>query len=321
MQKILSTKSSAEASKMSGFVSVVLMPIRYLMIAGFAALALIYYEKLNLLNSTGNIDFELILPTAIKEFVPVGLLGLLLAGLIAAFMSTFAGTLNAAQAYLVNDIYLKYKNPTASANQIKNMNYLTGIVVVIVSIILGLFAKDVNSVLQWIVSVLYGSYVGANILKWHWWRFNGEGFFWGMAAGLISAGIIPELFPDVLGLYLFPIILVISIVGSIVGTFSAPPTDEKVLMTFYKNVRPWGFWGPINEKLVAEDPNFKKNSDFGIDMFNVTIGIIAQTTLVILPMYIIFRQSTPVYISIGILIVCLFLLKKYWWNNLKEQID
>jgi Na+/proline symporter len=321
MQKILSTKSAEEASKMSGFVSVVLMPIRYLMIAGFAALALIYYEKLNLMNTAGEIDFELILPTAIKEFVPVGLLGLLLAGLIAAFMSTFAGTLNAAQAYLVNDIYLKYKNPDATANQVKNMNYLTGIVVVIVSIVLGLFAKDVNSVLQWIVSVLYGSYVGANILKWHWWRFNGEGFFWGMVAGLVSAGIVPELFPDVLSLYLFPLILLISLIGSFIGTYSAPPTDEAVLKQFYKNVRPWGFWKPIHDKLAAENPNFKKNTDFKRDMFNISVGIVAQTVLVILPMYIVFRQSTPIYISLAILAVSLFLLKKYWWNTLNEKLD
>tara|TARA_R110002050_G_scaffold196426_2_gene331322 strand:+ start:11114 stop:12952 length:1839 start_codon:yes stop_codon:yes gene_type:complete len=320
MQKILSTKSPAEASKMSGFVSVVLMPIRYLMIAGFAALALVYYEELNLLTVSGEIDFELILPAAIKQFVPVGLLGLLLAGLIAAFMSTFAGTLNAAQAYLVNDIYLKYKNPYASANQIKRMNYLTGIVVVIISIILGLFAKDVNSVLQWIVSVLYGSYVGANILKWHWWRFNGEGFFWGMTSGLLAAAIVPELFPEVLGLYLFPILLVISLIGSILGTYSAPPTEEAVLKDFYKNVRPWGFWKPIREKLEFEDENFKKNSDFGKDMFNVALGIIAQTTLVIIPMYMVFRQSTPLYISLAILVVSLFLLKKYWWNKLNEKL-
>lgn len=321
MQKILSTKSSAEASKMSGFVSVILMPIRYLMIAGFAALALVYYEKLDLLTVSGNIDFELILPTAIKEFVPVGLLGLLLAGLIAAFMSTFAGTLNAAQAYLVNDIYLKYKNPEASPNQLKTMNYATGIIVVFISIVLGLFAKDVNSVLQWIVSVLYGSYVGANILKWHWWRFNGEGFFWGMASGLLAAAIVPELFPDVLGLYLFPILLVISIIGSIIGTYSAPPTEEAVLKTFYKNVRPWGFWAPIYEKLKLENPDFKKNSDFGRDMFNVAIGIIAQTALVIIPMYLIFRQNTPLYISMIVLIVCIVLLKKYWWNTLEEKLD
>ena len=321
MQKILSTKSPAEASKMSGFVSIALMPIRYLMIAGFAALALIYYEKLNLLTPAGNIDFELILPTAIIEFVPVGLLGLLLAGLIAAFMSTFAGTLNAAQAYLVNDIYLKYKNPQASATQIKNMNYSTGIIVVIISIVLGLFAKDVNSVLQWIVSVLYGSYVGANILKWHWWRFNGEGFFWGMASGLLAAAIVPELFPNILGLYLFPILLIASLIGSIIGTYSAPPTEEAVLKAFYKNVRPWGFWKPIQEKLELEDPSIKQNSEFTKDMFNVVIGIIAQTTLVLIPMYIVFRQSTPVYISLIILAISLLLLKKFWWNKLNDKLN
>ncbi len=321
MQKILSTKSSVEASKMSGFVSVVLMPIRYLMIAGFAALALIYYEKLDLMNAAGTIDFELILPTAIKQFAPVGLLGLLLAGLIAAFMSTFAGTLNAAQAYLVNDIYLKYKNPNASANQIKRMNYGTGILVVVVSVVLGLFAKDVNSVLQWIVSVLYGSYVSANILKWHWWRFNGEGFFWGMVSGMLAAAIVPELFPDVLGLYLFPILLVVSFIGSIAGTYSAPPTEEAVLKSFYKNVRPWGFWKPIHNKLMLENSDLKKNSDFGIDMFNVVVGIVAQTALVILPMYIVFRQGIPIIIAVGVIIVCTYFLKRFWWNKLNEQLN
>ncbi|MEC7772314.1 MAG: sodium:solute symporter family protein [Bacteroidota bacterium] len=321
MQKIFSTKSPSEASKMSGFVSVVLMPIRYLMIAGFAALALVYYEKLNLLTVSGNVDFELILPAAIMEFAPIGLLGLLLAGLIAAFMSTFAGTLNAAQAYLVNDIYLKYKNPYASTRQIKNMNYTTGLVVVVVSIVLGLFAKDVNSVLQWIVSVLYGSYVGANILKWHWWRFNGEGFFWGMAAGLLAAAIVPELFPDILELYLFPILLVVSLIGSIVGTYTAPPTDQEILKSFYKNIRPWGFWKPIHNKLAEENPDFEGNKAFGRDMFNVVMGITAQTTLVIIPMYVVFRQEIPLYISLTILAVCLFFLKKYWWNTLEEKLN
>nr|WP_298790139.1 sodium:solute symporter family protein [uncultured Allomuricauda sp.] len=321
MQKILSTKSPAEASKMSGFVSVILLPIRYLMIAGFAALALIYYEKLDLMNAAGKIDFELILPTAMIEFVPIGLLGLLLAGLIAAFMSTFAGTLNAAQAYLVNDIYLKYKNPNATPKQLRNMNYFSGIVVVLVSIVLGFFAKDVNSVLQWIVSVLYGSYVGSNILKWHWWRFNGEGFFWGMVAGLVSAAIIPELFPNVLELYLFPILLLISLLGSILGTYSAPPTDDKTLISFYKNVRPWGFWKPIHKMASVQSPGISKNTDFGRDMFNVVVGTIAQITLVIIPMYLIFRKNIEMYIALGIFIVCALLLKKYWWNTLNEQLD
>ncbi|WP_081820717.1 sodium:solute symporter family protein [Sediminibacter sp. Hel_I_10] len=321
MQKILSTKSPEEASKMSGFVSVVLMPIRYLMIAGFAALALIFYDKLDLYTPAGTIDFELILPAAIKEFVPVGLMGLLLAGLLAAFMSTFAGTLNAAQAYLINDIYLKNKKTEASQTQIKFMNYGSGILVVVVSIILGFFVEDVNSILQWLVSALFGSYVVANILKWHWWRFNGHGFFWGMVAGMIPALILPSVFNETLDLYYFPILLLTSIIGCWIGTYSAPPTDEVTLKNFYSTVRPWGFWKPIHDKLLEENPDFKRNPNFRRDMFNVAVGIIAQTVLVILPMYIIFRKQTPVYISVAILIACIFLLKKFWWNNLNEKLN
>jgi hypothetical protein len=59
---------------------------------------------------------------------------------------------------------------------------------VAVSILLGFYARDVNDILQWIVSGLYGSYVAANVLKWYWWRFNGHGFFYGMLGGLRLAG-------------------------------------------------------------------------------------------------------------------------------------
>jgi Na+/proline symporter len=182
MQKILSTRSPKEAAKMSGFVSVVLMPVRYFMIAGFAVLALLSYDQLHLIVA-GRVDFEQILPSAINQFVPAGMLGLLLAGLLAAFNGTFAGTLNAAQAYVVNDIFLKYMKPAASNREIRNVNYITGLTIVGISIVFGIFAQDVNSILQWIVSALYGSYVVSNVLKWYWWRFNGYGYFWGMVAG------------------------------------------------------------------------------------------------------------------------------------------
>lgn len=318
MQKILSTKSPQEAAKMSGFVSVVLVPVRYLMITGFAVLAILYYDRLNLLVA-GKIDFEQILPSAINQFVPVGFTGLLLAGLLAAFMSTFAGTLNAAQAYLVNDIYLKYLKPQASNKQIKITNYMTGVSVVVISIVFGIFATDVNSILQWVVSGLYGSYVASNVLKWHWWRFNGSGFFWGMFAGLIPALVFPHVFSETLDLYYFPLILLISVAGCIIGTYLAPSTDVEVLKTFYKNVRPWGFWKPIHEKVLAENPTFKRNAGFKRDAFNVFIGIIGQTALVLLPVYFVLKQNIPMVITLVVVAVCIFIMKKTWWNKLNEM--
>jgi SSS family solute:Na+ symporter len=317
MQKILSTRSPKEAAKMSGFVSVVLMPSRYFMIAGFAVLGLLFYDRLDLI--VGNrIDFEQILPSAISEFVPVGLMGLLLAGLLAAFMSTFAGTLNAAQAYIVNDIYLKYLRPRATKKQVSRTNYTTGIIVVAISIVFGIFALDVNDILQWIVSALWGAYTASNVLKWYWWRFNGSGFFWGMVAGIVPALVFPYIF-DTLELYYFPLILVISLAGALIGTYNAPPTDEETLKNFYKNVRPWGFWKPIHDKVVADDPSFRKNTNFWRDMFNILVGTIAQTALVIFPIYIVLKKVLPLGISIAIIAVCFIIMKRTWWDRLPDE--
>jgi len=318
MQKILATKSPKEAAKMSGFVSLVLLPTRYFMVTGFAVLAIIYYNQLNLVVA-GKIDFEQILPSAINEFVPTGFMGLLLAGLLAAFMSTFANTLNVAQAYIVNDIYLKYLNPAASNQKIKNTNYLTGIILVVLIIFLGFNTESINSILQWIVSALYGSYIVSNLLKWYWWRFNGSGYFWGMFAGIVPAFLMLILLPGSLELYYFPVFLMFSLVGAIVGTYMKPPTDKETLKYFYKTVRPWGFWKPVYDSIKIENPGFEKNYSFGTDMFNVAIGIVGQTALIIIPVYVVLMNKIPLIISSLIFMLCLLILRKTWWNKLEDK--
>lgn len=318
MQKILSTKSPREAALMSGSVSLVLMPLRYFMIAGFGVLAILHYEQLDLLVN-GQIDFEQILPSAINEFVPPGVMGLLLAGLLAAFMSTFAGTLNATQAYLVNDVYLKYINVDAPPNRIMRANWIAGLGMVSVSIVLGFFAKDVNDILQWIVSGLYGSYVAANVLKWYWWRFNGSGFFWGMLGGLASALSFRFIFDGVLDLYTFPLMLFIALVGCVLGTLLTKPVDEETLKSFYRTVRPWGFWGPIRDKVMAEDPEFVPNREFKRDAFNVAIGVVWQTSLVILPIYLVLMQVVPLILTMVVALTCSLILKKTWFDRLPRD--
>jgi SSS family solute:Na+ symporter len=318
MQKILATRSPREAALMSGFVSVVLFPVRYLMVVGFAVLGLLYYDKLNLIVA-GKIDFEQILPSAINQFVPMGLLGCLLAGLLAAFLGTFAGTLNAAQAYIVNDLYLKYLRPSASNRQTTVISYVTGIIIVVVSVVLGIFAQDVNSLLQWIVSGLYGGYVAANMLKWYWWRFNGHGYFWGMLAGLVPALIFPKILPNTLALYYFPVLFALALAGCIIGTYASAPTDEKTLMAFYRSVRPWGFWGPIRRKVVALDPGFQENRSFRRDLFNVVVGTTWQTALVLLPMYVVLLNWRAAALVVGVIVLTSAILKKTWYDLLDKE--
>jgi Na+/proline symporter len=204
------------------------------MIIGLTVLGLLYFDQLGLSNGNGAIDFEKVLPATINNFLPVGILGLVLTGLLGSFMGTFSAQVNAAQAYIVNDIYLKYINPTASNRTTISMNYLSGIVVVALGVMFGFMIEDVNTALQWIVSGLLGGYVAANVLKWYWWRFNANGFFWGMLCGIIPAIALAVLkYYKVLhglDLYWWPVLFVLSVAGCLIGTYAAPPTGIKEIL-------------------------------------------------------------------------------------------
>jgi SSS family solute:Na+ symporter len=318
MQRVLSTRTPADAARMSGLTILVLFFPRYLMIAGFAVLSLVFlmpeFEAMG-----ANVDFELVLPLAIERFVPVGFKGLLLAGLLAAFMGTFAAFINAAPAYLVNDLYKKYIKPDASNRRYILMSYFSSLALVAIGVIGGFFAESINSLTLWITSALYGGYAAANVLKWIWWRFNGYGYFFGMLGGLLASTFIPGLYPDTAAIYIFPHILLASFAGCILGTLLTPPDDEEVLKKFYRDTRPWGFWKPVIDKIKAEDANFRANNNFGIDMLNVSIGIVWQMTLVVMPIYLIIKSMTAFSISLAIFVVTSILLKILWYDKLDGQ--
>ena len=317
MQRILSTKNPREASLMSSFVNVVLIFPRYFMITGLTVLALVFYS--DHIRAMGNdIDFEMVLPYALGRFVPVGLLGLLMAGLLAAFMSNFAATVNAAPPYIVNDIYKRFINPHASPRTYVRLSYLSSFAVVVAGISVGWFVGSINSVIQWIVSALWGGYTASNVLKWYWWRFNGHGYFWGMVTGIGASLIMPVALPHTSPLNAFPLLLLISTTGCLIATLLTPPEDAEVLKSFYRRVRPWGFWGPVLRQVLREDPLFRPNPDFRRDMFNVAVGICWQTSLVALPVYIVIRKSGGALIALAVAAATSLILKYTWYDHLRE---
>ena len=97
-----------------------------------------------------------------------------------------------------------------------------------------------------------------------------------------------------------------------------PPDDEQTLKKFYKQTRPWGFWGPIREKVMAEDSSFKPNLAFGRDTMNVVVGVIWQMTLVIIPIYLVIRKMDALLISIIVLGITSWILKKSWLEKLEN---
>lgn len=326
MQRVLSARTPREAAYMSGLVNLVLLIPRYMLATGLTVLALVYMaDQIDIQGKSD--DFDSILPFAINNFMPVGLRGILIAALLAAFMSTYAATVNAAPAYVVNDIYKRYLRPDASDKTYVWMSYATSIAVVIIGTAFGFLTKSLNDIVQWIVTALYGGYTAANLLKWIWWRFNSYGYFWGMAAGMISAGVVPELFDyldsqQILSrpadIYMFPVILALSLFGCLAGTLFTRPDDMETLKEFYLRVRPWGFWTPVREQLAQEYPEVQPNSDFGRDMINCTVGIIWQTALTATGIFLVLKDFRSLFISVACVVITSIILKINWYDKLQD---
>jgi len=330
MQRILSARSPREAAKMSAFVNVVLLIPRYMLITGLTILALAFFMD-DLKAMGADVDFELILPFAIREFLPVGLMGILIAGLLAAFMSTYAATVNAAPAYIVNDIYKRFINAEASDKTYVRLSYITSACVVVVGTAFGFMAESLNDLIQWIVAALYGGYTAANLLKWYWWRFNSRGYFWGMVSGIGVAMFLSLPFDAVpatdflfgwLGnlkpLEGFVLIFLVSLLVSVLVSLTSPPDDEETLKNFYLKVRPWGFWRPIHEKVKVDHPTLAYNDNFGRDMINAGVGIIWQTALTASGIYLVLQDWLALALSLGLVILSSIFLKFSWYDHLED---
>ena len=337
MQRILSTKTVKEAAYMSGFTNLILFIPRYLLIGGIVVIALVSLSPEMIGNSSfTGADLEVLLPKVINFHVPVGVKGLLLAGLLAAFMSTFSAFVNAGPAYIVNDIYKKYFKPNASSKHYLKASHIASFSVVALGVFMGFFADSINSLTLWITSALFGGYVASNFLKWIWWRFNGWGYFWGMFSGLIIASLqflldqnkgsfsqdslLFEL-SHMQAIYLFPIIFIVSLTGSFLGTFLSEPTDMKTLKSFYKTVRPWGWWAPVYKELLKEESTLKKNTDFWNDMFNCAIGIVWQSSMIVMPIYFVIRDYPKGLIALSVFVITSLILKFTWLDKVKQITD
>ena len=221
-------------------------------------------------------------------------------------------------AMIQKDIYKKFINPDASSQKYIHLSYWVSFILVIIGVIFGMFISSIDSATKWIVSSLYGGYTAANVLKWIWWRFNGYGYFWGMLTGLAASLFIPLFFPEASALNTFPIILLISSVGSIAGSLLTEPDNEEVLKKFYSSVRPWGFWEPIYRKVKAENPLFKKNGDFGRDMMNSVVGIAWQMSMLVMPIYLVIREYMSLSVAFAVFMVTTIFLKYYWYDRLED---
>jgi Na+/proline symporter len=313
IQHVLSTRSPREAALENMVMAMVSLAPRFLLIAGITVLGLVFFSP-DLAAMGAKVNFEKILPNVLNKYVPVGLKGILIAALLASFMSTFVSTVNSGAAYVVNDIYKRYLNPEATARRQVRLAWITSGAVVLLGIVFGLATSNVHKVTEWIVSALIPAFVAPNVLKWHWWRFNGYGFFAGMVAG--TAAAVLKLAVNIHPVFGFLLILTISTAASVLVCLWTKPEEDAVLKSFYRTVRPWGFWEPIYQLCRAEDPAFQRNHDFRRDTFNIAVGLVWQTSLVTGPIYLAIQHWREMWVSGAVFAVTSLILKFSWYDHL-----
>ena len=123
---------------------------------------------------------------------------------------------------------------------------------------------------------------------------------------------------NVQAIYLFPIIFSFSLSGAFLGMYLSKPTDMKTLKSFYKTVNPWGWWNPVYKELKNDDINTQKNTDFWSDMLNCAIGIIWQSSMILMPIYLIVRDYSKLSVTFVIFAITSVILKFRWLDKIRK---
>jgi hypothetical protein len=126
----------------------------------------------------------------------------------------------------------------------------------------------------------------------------------------------PLLFRDLPPLYAFPFILIFSTVVAVVVCLLTPAESDEVLDNFYLTVRPWGLWRPVHRRLLGRFPDLARNNRFFWDMGNCALGIAWQTSIVLLPIYIVLRRDGPFWLAMLAVAFTSLVLKKTWYDRL-----
>ncbi|MDT8370095.1 MAG: sodium:solute symporter family protein [Longimicrobiales bacterium] len=186
-------------------------------------------------------DREMGYPRLMLDFLPAGVLGLVVASLVAAFMSTVSTLINWSASYLTSDLYLRFARPGAGDREQVLAGRVASVVVTVLGAAAAFHAESVTTLFRLIIAV--GTGPGAVlVLRWFWWRVNAWTELAAMLAGFLiglSTSVVPLLQIEDFGVRItVTAVLSVGVWGSVM--WLTPPESDATLESFYRRVRPGG---------------------------------------------------------------------------------
>jgi len=294
IQRLSAVKTEADAEKAAWFFNIMNYVVRTWPWVIVAVAAVVVYPDLA--------DRELGYPRLMLDFLPAGVLGLVVASLLAAFMSTVSTTINWSASYMTNDLYSRFFRPHASQKELLLAARLASVLVVVIAGFAAFHASSIATVYRLILAVGTGPGL-VLILRWYWWRVNAWTEMAAMLAGFV-VGLLTSVNNPVYNLRIddFGIRLIVTTVISMavwvpVLIFTKPETDER-LDSFYRRVRPGGpGWKPQRHRTGLE-----ASSPLGLDIRRALAGMMILFGLMFLTGGVLFARWTTVLAMAGLAI-------------------
>lgn len=318
-QRFLAAKDERDASKLGALWGAI-HTVRWCFAMAIAVMAIMGIGNVAL-DEKLRADPETALPLIIGSMLPIGLVGFMLAALLSGFLATFSSTVNGGAAYLVKDVYQRYINPKADNKKLVYVSYISSALLIVIGLVISVFGTSINTAFLWIFGTLAAGILPPNVLRWYWWRLNGQGYaagvFGGMALSLGQVFVDTMYLDQPLPLYIgFPVIAIASTLITIVVSLMTPATDIETLKNFYRKVQPAGAWGPAKEALLGEEPTFKKQSPFSLELLNTVVGMIGITALYTSMLYLILHRLEVAFALLGTTAVTIVILYFTWYKTL-----
>jgi solute:Na+ symporter, SSS family len=319
-QRFLAARDARDASKLGALWGLI-HTVRWPFAMAIAVMALGDPSLAGLLKT----DSEKALPVIITKSLPIGLVGFMLAALLSGFLATFSSTVNGGAAYLVKDVFQRYVNPDASPKTLLYVSYFASAFLIAAGLAISFFGKSISGAFTWIFGTLAAGILPPNVLRWYWWRLNGQGYAAGVFVGMaLSLGqvVFEYLSGQSVPLYVgFPVIALISTVVCVVVAMASEPTDNDTLVHFYRNVQPAGAWGKVKAEVLRREPGFTVETPFRIDALNTILALIGITCLYVSTLYLVLHRHGTAAALFAITAAMAAILYFTWYKRLPPPGD
>lgn len=268
-QRIVSSKTPKDASLATFIFGLVHLGLNYWPMILVALVSLVVYPDLPKANAEQGYVLLMV------KLLPTGLLGLMLAAMFAAFMSTIDSHVNVGAAFMINDMYRRFFHKGASDKHYVRASRVATVIMLCIAMVIAYYLENVKTAWYWL-SKLTAGYGFILVIRWFWWRINAwseiAALFGSLAGSLIEFFVVRRYWPDIPFGYQFLFVLLISTTSWLTVTLLTKPADDERLHKFCKLVKPYAFgWKPIAKKYddIDWNPHFKKN------VFQFFVGAIA----------------------------------------------